>query len=275
MEFYKSCSSGNDFILIEAAELAAPPQPRQIQNWCDRHQGAGADGVVVYNLKDKPVSFRIYNQDGLEAELSGNGMAGLTALLVRLNLTGGELEIGTKAGIYHHRLLGCSNGEYHLEIDLGVPDFHSLRHFPFLKRDAGCRAYTCRGHHFYPVCIGNPQVVLMATNPQEGEELLSAAEELHQDSMFPFRTNVSVVRLLDPGRAEIAFFERGVGPTQASSTGTAGAYAVLRALNAAMDSCLFLPPAGGAVRASGREKICLENRTCIVYKGEYLESSHA
>jgi diaminopimelate epimerase len=275
MEFFKSCSGGNDFLLVDEAELRAPPTSEQIQAWCDRHHGAGADGLVVFGLRHRPVSFRIYNADGQEAELSGNGMAGLTALLAFRGLAETEVELETRVGRFQHRIAGFDGGMYRLEIDLGSPDFQSRLHFPFLKPGGEGRGYSCRGLHFYPVCIGNPQVVLFTSPDRDREALMTEAEALHRDPMFPRRTNVSVVGPLENGRVEISFFERGVGPTESSSTGTAGAYAVIRAQTPGMSSCIFVPATGDPVRVSGRERICIENRTRIVYKGLCLETPHA
>lgn len=276
MVFYKSCSGGNDFILLDQAELKAPPGPEQVVRWCHRHHGAGADGLLVYDTRSRPVSFRIYNRDGLEAELSGNGMAGLTALLVYLGHDGKEVILRSQTGEYRHQVLERTVNRMVVRIDLGLPDFHNTRFFPFLteKRDRSIVEGIAYGNHrFHPVAVGNPQIVLFRQPGQSEEEALALAEALHQQTMFPQRTNVSIVALEGAGRGRIFFYERGVGPTQSSSTGAAGAYAVIRALNPGLSSFVFSTPGGSEVRVSGQEGIAIENVTRIVYKGEYLESA--
>jgi len=274
MVFYKSCSGGNDFLQIDAAELKTPPTPQRIRDWCRRHQGAGADGVVLYDRSVNPVSFRIFNQDGLEAELSGNGMAGLTALLAHLELASAEVELETKAGRFSHRILDRSDGLFRMEIDLGVPDFQCIRLFPFLADTPSypiVDGFSYRDIRFFPVTVGNPQIVLLKSRGQSVEDLLMLAEELHDRPMFPFRTNVSVVDDRGDGVAHAFFYERGVGRTEASSTGSAGAYAVLRARNPELSSMRFVTPGGEEIKVFGKQRIRIENRTRIVYKGEYWE----
>lgn len=274
MVFYKSCSGGNDFLQVDAAELKAPPTPGQIQRWCRRHQGAGADGVVLYDGSVRPVSFRIFNRDGREAELSGNGMAGLTALLFHLGLVSARVELESPSGRFCHRVLERQAGLFRLQIDLGVPDFRCTRLFPFLNLDKGKKEekqYRFRGVRFFPVAVKNPQVVLLKPPDQSMEEMLELAEELHGQPIFPFQTNVSVVEELGEGQARVAFFERGVGRTESSSTGSAGAYAVLRAGNPGLSSMRFLMPGGEEIKVFGKRRIHIENRTRIVYKGEYWE----
>lgn len=275
MVFYKSCSGGNDFLQVDAAELSGPPSPTLVRCWCDRHYGAGADGLVVYDRSVRPVSFRIFNQDGLEAELSGNGMAGLSALLCHLGANGDTIELAGIRDLYRHRLLDGRDNGYHLRIDLGLPDFADSRLFPFLNADQQRRwrdGFYYRSLRFYPVAVGNPQVVFFQAAGQSTAEVLALAEELHRQPIFPQRTNVSIITDRGDDGVGIRFYERGVGATLSSSTGTAGAYAVLRALEPGLSELVFLPPSGEKIKISGCDRIFIENRTRIVYKGEYLES---
>jgi len=275
MVFYKSCSSGNDFLLVDVAELKAPPLPAQVKHWCDRHHGVGADGLIVYDRSHKPVSFRIFNQDGLEAELSGNGMAGLVALLVQLDPTDDLVELLGKSGLYRHRVTHSQRSQCTIQIDLGEPDFTNHFFFPFLndmKQTPWIEGVQYRNVRFFPVAVGNPQVVIFKTPDQSVEDALILAETVHQDEIFPYRTNVSILENPAREEAKIYFFERGVGRTLSSSTGTAGAYAVMRVLRPGLSSYSFISPGGGVAKVSGNERIYIENHPRIVYKGKYLES---
>ncbi len=278
MVFYKSCSGGNDFLLVDRAELCVPPSPALVRRWCDRHSGAGADGVIVYDRSLCPVFFRVFNQDGFEAELSGNGMAGLTTLLVTtLGVSEEMLELSSAFGHFRHQVLDCRDAWCRLQIDLGLPDFYNIRFFPFLAEasdSSRTEGYSYKGIRFFPVAIGNPQVVLFKSQEKSLDETLLLAEELHQQPIFPYRCNVSIVEEYETDWAKIHFFERGVGRTQSSSTGTAGAFAVLRTLHSGISSFSFIPPGGEPVRVSGHERIYVENCSQIVYKGEYMESGN-
>ena len=108
MIFYKTSSFGNDF--IEIAENDLPVQAANkcllAREICDGHRAVGADGVVFYRARGREFDFQIYNRDGGEAELSGNGMAGLAAVLFKRRLASSPLRLHTKSGQRHVALLG-------------------------------------------------------------------------------------------------------------------------------------------------------------------------
>jgi len=287
MIFYKTVSSGNDFIHIDVDEwkgsrfsIAEPASlSRLVRRICERQTGAGADGVVFYRVEGETVHFEIYNRDGGEAELSGNGMAGLTALLFHLEKFSHVITLRTRVGIKTHHYVRNEGSRYRLKIEIGEPDFHNRLLFPFMEDKKS--SYTFNGIQFYPVSVGNPHAVVLLSESASDEMLEVWGRRLEGAEIFPFRTNVEFIvpsssKGLNPdydnGKGfRIYFYERGVGPTFASSTGSSAVYAVLRNLGLTREQ-LVVP---GSVEkeqviVSGKHGIIIENTTEVLYKGEYL-----
>jgi diaminopimelate epimerase len=305
MIFYKTVSSGNDFIHInmEAGTNDSLAKEELARRLCRRQTGAGADGVVYYRYKnaDKrgtgfgPVDFEIFNRDGSEAELSGNGMAGLASLLFYLeeNKNHTHVILNTKAGHKEIRYLHHAVNKYRLRIEIGEPDFQRRKFFPFLVKDKRRLDYSHRDITFYPVSVGNPHVVVILEAAADDEKLLRMGTLLEGAEIFPWGTNVEFVVPTTPNANtgtkttrvigekgepkqtgfRIFYYERGVGPTLSSSTGSAAVFAVLRRLRR-IDEYLTIPlpcqTPGDEIKISGKRKIYIENSTEIVYKGVYL-----
>jgi diaminopimelate epimerase len=281
--FYKTVTFGNDFIHIDIDEyesLKAPgvTKSRLARKVCSRHEGAGADGVVFYKLSNEtnPVSFEIYNRDGSEAELSGNGMAGLSALIFHLNRSQFQdhVLLDTKSGLKKNYCLFRNKNKFRLKIEIGEANFQNNYLFPFLKK--GQMNYQHKGIDFYPVSVGNPHVVVLVEKVLDTEEIEKIGHMLEEASIFPYKTNVEFVL---PGKGpanyekgenfRILFYERGVGQTCCSSTGSSAVFAVLKKLSLIEDS-LTIPYIEDSITISGKNEIYVENSTEIVYKCIFL-----
>ena len=238
MIFYKTSSFGNDFIEIDRGELPARAETgvlaRQI---CDRRLGVGADGVVYYSVGKGKVGFRIFNRDGGEAELSGNGMAGLAAVLFQRRLAVSPLVLQAGVGCRRVVLLERSGPVFSLDVEIGNPDFVARSFFPFLDGRQG--AYDAAGVEFHPVSVGNPHAVVLCRKLPAVARMASLGRALEGHPLFPKRVNVEFVQALDQENCRVYFYERGVGPTQASSTGSAAVFAVMRRLGMAGDQLLI------------------------------------
>jgi len=277
MIFYKSVSAGNDFIHVESTAVAGSAKADLARHLCARQTGAGADGVVFYHIRDEVtgVDFEIVNRDGSAAELSGNGMAGLSALLFHLRKFKNRVVLHTGVGIKTHELLERRGNTFRLKIEIGEADFSNTTFFPFLQEGKTC--YDHQGIMFYPVSVGNPHVVVILEKNLSHEDMMVLGAKLENADLFPLKTNVECV--LQPGEQSAAngdgddcrvfYYERGVGPTQSSSTGSAAVFAVLRKLGFIKDSLTVTTPLG-KIKIFAKEKICVENFTKIVYKGRYL-----
>jgi len=284
MIFYKSISCGNDFLLVDINEWRRWTEKRPIdadqgetaRNLCDRTIGIGADGLVFYTVQGESAGFDIFNRDGSAAELSGNGMAGLSALLFFLGRSGESITLRTRSGDKTHRLLSREGNLFKLKIEIGEPDFQDHRFFPFLT--AGQPCYRYREISFYPVSVGNPQAVVLLEKELTEAEMMAIGQTLEGAAIFPQRTNVGLVLPVDGGfvpgkrhidQCRVFFYERGVGVTVSSSTGSAGVYAVLRSLGLVKERLAIHTPLE-SIEISGEEKIYIENFTRIVYQGNYL-----
>ena len=296
MIFFKTVASGNDFIHVnlddwknEGFSLEDPSSKSLLaKKLCLRHAGAGADGVVFYKLysQKKTVEFRIFNCDGGEAELSGNGMGGLTALLYYLGYFKDSITFETLAGEKINQYLHHQGNSFRLKIDIGLPDFNNKKFFPFIE--AGRFEYrwseieeTGENIVFYPVSVGNPHVVIISEEMMDEFKLERIGKSLENAKIFPFRTNVEIIIPLSKEvgikdyengeKFKIYYYERGVGPTLSSSTGSSAAYSVLRNRIPGMKKITI--PIGDPeerIIVSGGENVYIESTIAIIYKGVYL-----
>ena len=270
MIFFKSVCSGNDFIHIELNENSrrgVVQKPSFIRKICDRKGGAGADGVVYFRERKKYVDFQIFNRDGVEAELSGNGMAGLASVLFFLNPSRRTIIFNTKIGKRKVGLIESSRNSFQLSVEIGKPDFQDIGFFPFLR--PGQMKFNHDQIDFYPVSVGNPHAVICLESEIPEQKMHLMGKKLAEDSIFPRGTNVEIVWKTGHNRYGIFFYERGVGQTLSSSTGSAASFAALRRTNQIIDHLRIDVP-GGQIKVYGTEEIFVENCCEIVYKGIFL-----
>jgi diaminopimelate epimerase len=310
MIFYKTSSFGNDFIEIDCRDLPAAAgdsagrktafslgdKGTLAKEICDRQRGVGADGTVFYRVGNQGIHFEIFNRDGGVAELSGNGMAGLAAVLFQRRLALSPLRLLTAVGSRRIDLLARRGSVFQLDVEIGRPDFSNRRFFPFLKDKQD--HYVCAGLKFIPVSVGNPHAVVLCRDRLAPGRLAALGKKLECHPMFPERVNVEFVfftsaqnppvgtAVLRPASCRVFFYERGVGVTPASSTGSAAVFAVLRRLGKVRDrlniSCETAlaaeVPKGRCPAGHGAEKIAVSwkqgifvhNFTRLIYRGNFF-----
>jgi diaminopimelate epimerase len=221
MRFEKWQALGNDYLLVEASNLRIPLTPGAVRRLCDRHAGPGADGVLELAppTTTGPVArLRIFNPDGSEAELSGNGAREAIMYLRRSGATDAErFSIETAAGEIRATILG----ENTCRIEMGRARLRS-EHFPGGGEDG---TGEVAGWRFQHVAIGNPQCAIRVAKPAELEalDLPAIGPAIERDPQFPNRTNVSFWCETGARSIRARIFERGVGETQSSGTGACGA----------------------------------------------------
>ena len=274
MIFYKTVASGNDFLYMAVEDIESRSHLSKDAlaiELCHRRNGAGADGIVYYRAKncdgskDLPIGFEVFNRDGSEAEISGNGMAGLTALMFYLGVPSPEvkhLTLTTKLDLRTHHLLHRDDTTFRLNVEIGLPDFEAVSFFPFLE--PGKTAYPYEGLTLYPVSVGNPHVVVLLKEEPEKRVLKELGRKLEKADIFPYGSNIEFVMETTEGW-RVFFFERGVGHTLASSTGSAAVFAVLRHQGKVTDALKL----HNGIKISGKNTIFIENSVKIVYKGIY------
>lgn len=209
IRFVKAEANGNDFLIVDAAAIAPAERGRFSRLICDRHLGVGADGVEFVRPVGAGFELRLHNADGGEAEISGNGTRCVAAFYAKHGFRQGTLH--TQAGEREARVLDGAGEHWTIELDLGIPRLEP----PARLEGAGdaCDATV--------LSMGNPQCVVLVEAFPADWEAQGAALERHPH--FPQRTNVEFVRVLDRHSLEVRIFERGVGPTHSSGTGSAAA----------------------------------------------------
>ncbi|GAC1435442.1 MAG: diaminopimelate epimerase [Solirubrobacteraceae bacterium] len=221
MRFEKWQALGNDYLILEQAQLPWELTAARARALCEGHMGVGSDGVLLLAPAEGEhvARLRIFNPDGSEAELSGNGAREAIMYLRRRGHTDrDEFSILTAAGPIRPRITGPRT----CAVDMGRAATSS-KDFPGGPPDgrgeleAGGRRWT-----FQHVSIGNPQCAIACSQLDELDlSLIGPAIEGH--ALFPNRTNVSWFTELGPGRIRARIFERGVGETLSSGTGASGA----------------------------------------------------
>ena len=204
MRFEKWQALGNDYLVFEADGFA----PAAVRRLCDPHFGPGGDGVLALAPPEQPgfvARLRIFNPDGSEAELSGNGARIAILYLRHRGWTQSDtFSIETIAGEIRPTITGPTT----CRVDMGR------------ARQLG--EGEIRGHRYQWIEIGNPQCAIRVDDP-DAIDLQAEGGPIETDPRFPNRTNVSFWTELAPDRIRARIFERGVGETLSSGTGASGA----------------------------------------------------
>ena len=217
IQFVKAHACGNDFLIIDEP-LEESRYAEIARRLCARHTGIGADGVEYLALSNNgSFAIRLFNADGSEGEISGNGTRCVAAYLAQ-HEDSTDISIRTHAGVRRCRILERDHPRYRIETEMGVP---SIEPKAITLRDGT----TVEG---FNVSIGNPHFVIFvdAANFEcVGRPWQKIGEEICVHKSFPKGTNVEFVRVIDTNRIEFRIYERGVGPTQSSGTGSSASAA--------------------------------------------------
>lgn len=222
--FVKAQAVGNDFLVVEWESLQRAGMRTQdlaqlAINSCHRQFGIGADGVeAIFPARndDEDYSLRIFNSDGSEAEISGNGTRCAAAYLMRDQEAGATLRIGTMAGVKTLRLVRREGVKLDFEMSMGAPTWKEGEVGVELEIGGWAREVAI-------VDVGNPQCALFVEHFEWDWRTLG--EEIEHHPRFPKRTNVSFLRRVDEHTIDVRFWERGAGETMSSGTGSTGAAA--------------------------------------------------
>src|SRR5258708_288898 len=253
--FTKASACGNDFLIIDGVH--APADVYQLsKEICDRHNGVGADGVEwLFPAQDADIHARLINADGSEAEISGNGTRCVAACLVS-NGSKENLTIRTGAGVKSCGLISRNGNHFEFEMDMGrtqVGDGFSIK-------------LTLGEVHGTPISMGNPHYVIFVKDFSHAWQ--SEGAEIGGHSGFTQGVNVEYVRVTGTNDIEVRFYERGVGETQSSGTGScAAAVARIAAGHAGSPPHVHAPRRTQVVRWSG-DHVYLRGPAQLVCKGE-------
>ena len=275
MDFAKLHGTGNDFVLVDARTLERD-WAALARTVCDRHFGIGADGLILAALSQRgDVRMRIFNADGSEAEMSGNGMR----CLVKFAVDGGivapsddEFDVETGSGVLRVRITsenGCvtsvreSMGPPRLapsEIPVAIDAPPPITNFE-LQVDGHAIPVTL-------VSMGNPHAIYFQHAPVADFPLHHIGPLVEHHKLFPNRTNFEVVRTLERGKAEMRVWERGVGETLSCGSGASAIMVASRLLDVA-DGTLELQVPGGVLNLEwdGEGDVILTGPVVEVFRG--------
>ncbi len=277
MKFSKLQATGNDFILVNAmnmernwAELA--------QDICQHHFGIGADGLIL--VQDSTIAdlkMRIFNPDGSEAEVCGNGLRCFAKYVIEKGVSGYQLSVETLAGIRKVKAYMSGNEVNRVEVNMGMPQFQPEQ-IPF-KAEVDIIPILN-----YPLVIdgkelslsllsmGNPHAVSFSSQSITDFPLAEIGPKVERHHMFPHRTNFGVARVLSKEEIEARVWERGVGETLACGSG-ACAVAVAAQLLDYVGEQVDIILKGGILTVSWDRvgEVLLAGPVKEVFRGEWLE----
>jgi diaminopimelate epimerase len=254
--FVKASACGNDFLVIDGMHA-----PADIVSFthriCDRHAGVGADGVEwLFPAQDADIRARLFNADGSEAEISGNGTRCVAAYLCS-EQPREKVTVRTGAGIKTCCLTSHNENQYEFEIAMGEPQVGDEFSIKLAFGEV-------RGT---PVSMGNPHYVVFVNEFGPGWQAEAAEIGRHHD--FKHGINVELVVTKDNQNIDARFFERGVGETQSSGTGScASAVAAITAKRAASPVRVHTPGGIQTVRWEG--EVFLRGKAQLICRGEFF-----
>jgi len=274
--FAKYHGLGNDFVVARESDV-----PRSLADFArrilKRHTGVGGDGFIVVmkpEMKAHDARIRFFNADGSEAEISGNGIRCVGAFLLERKGQKRILEIETVAGLRTLEPRKEREGKWAFRVGMGAPILEAAR-IPF--RAAGVASPILRfrlGTH----CGDVPVTVISMGNPHcsvfvadfENNDWLRLGQEIEHDEHFPNRTNVEFVRLVSKNEIEVRFWERGVGHTMSSGTGSCAA-TVAAILNGLTDREVQVRTEAGALEVAWPQggEVSLTGPAERVMQGKY------
>ncbi len=277
VKFFKFHASGNDFIVVRKEDVEKNFDLMDLTlRMCDRHFGAGADGLLVVGKEDNVCSFRIFNNDGTEAEISGNGLANAGAyvfLYVAKNQS--EILFHTKVGKRNVRKLSQNGNKLKVQIDMGEPKFDSDS-IPFndgasyekivdYPLSIGQRVF-----HVTILSVGNPHTIIFMENFPSSFEIRQIGREIESHPFFPNHTNVEFVKIINDEEIEVLFYERGVGETLSSGSGSSAAV-VASVIKGFTKGSVKVRTKAGTLNVTYKEgRVFVENESTHTYVGEFF-----
>jgi diaminopimelate epimerase len=254
----KAHAYGNDFLCVDVRSARAIEDAARFNNLqvrdsgdlsdlartlCSRHTGIGADGLILFDFRDRGATMRVLNADGSPSELSGNGLRCLAALVASKQQlrVGDVVTVETVAGTKTLELLATNEHRYTFRAALGPPADIRKVEIPVLGE-------TVTGS---VLSVGNPQCVVLGPLP-DADRFNRLGPALSTHAIFPAGTNVEFAHVEARDRVRILIWERGVGPTTSSGTGSsASAVAAAAHGGAARDVDVIAP--GGTQRVEWRD----------------------
>ncbi|HEY0786709.1 MAG TPA: diaminopimelate epimerase [Acidobacteriaceae bacterium] len=270
--FIKAHACGNDFLVVERQGAAASEDEAALAvKLCARHTGVGADGVEFLRWAGEHAgAIRLYNADGSVAEISGNGTRCVAAVIAEAKGmgAGGMVTLATDAGVRECRVMAVAGeGRYEIATGMGVPVVE-----PGTVLPAGAEGLMVAGA---VVSTGNPHFVIFVEDESfgwHGMEWEAVGRAICGHPQFPEQTNVEFVHVRSSEEIAIRIFERGVGPTSSSGTGSCAAAAASRVLHGGAARLRVEAPGGVQVTEwqAPEDEMVLTGPATLIARGEAL-----
>jgi diaminopimelate epimerase len=261
IKFTKAHAYGNDFLYVLARDVEPDAAVNTLaRELCERQTGAGADGLILYEPTADGASMRLINADGSRAEVSGNGVRGLAALLLRDDdRQDAEITIHSEGGVKRLTRTDRTGSQQTFRAAMGLPvDLRQIT--------------ISAGGESLPIAVmtfGNPQCVALGPLPDEDRfRRLGPALERHE--MFPERTNVEFAQVETRETVRILIWERGVGPTRSSGTGSCAALIAAAAFGGAAREADVAAPGGSQRVEWCDDQVYLTGWAEVLYEAAWL-----
>jgi diaminopimelate epimerase len=272
--FVKTHALGNDFILVQDTSEVPQDHSELARAICHRYFGVGSDGLILWTPAADAFKLRIYNRDGSEAECSGNGLRCVAAFLIESGRwPKDEIRLETISGVY--TLLRRAGRRY--EADMGEPELipEKIPFIPPAPMDRVVNHPLAADRELVAITAcstGNPHCSLFV-DALDDAYVAKIGPLLEAHPSFPKRTNVEFIRVLNRSEIEVAFWERGVGPTYASGTGSCGA-TVASILNEKTERRVTVHTKAGELVVEWPEngRLKLTSTANVVAEGNYLQA---
>jgi diaminopimelate epimerase len=280
MKIAKVHSLGNDFLILEEEEATSPAEKGALaRRICERHTGIGGDGLLLISIKDKDkghVDFRVFNADGTEAEISGNGLRCATAYLYYQNkIKPPRIIFSTNVGQRECESIDRKDNLFKIKNDMGIPGLSS-KDIPF---DDGSTHKTIIDYplsiqqkvfNITLVSMGNPHCGIFVDRFPSRIEWHQLGYQIEFHPFFPKRINIEFIRVLNRQEIEVLFWERGVGETLSSGSGSCAAV-VASILKDKTDRKVNVRTSTGNLTVEwDRERVFQTGPAAIVFEGTYL-----
>ena len=275
MDFTKMQGAGNDYVVIGPRHPACD-WSRLAVRMCDRHYGVGADGLLIVGPSEAAdFRMRMFNPDGSEAEMCGNGIRCFAKYVIDEGLAPGErtdLAIETQAGLHAVSARIEGGAVSSVRVGMGTPRF-AAEQIPVaasgLERVVD-HPLDVDGDRFLVTClsVGNPHAVTFVDRPVVELPLERIGPIVEHHPFFPNRVNFEVVQVHDRARMSVRVWERGVGETLACGTG-ACAVAVAARVKGLTDGAVEIALPGGTLQVEwdGKGEVWMEGPAETVFKG--------
>jgi diaminopimelate epimerase len=260
IEFTKASACGNDFLLVRAEKVSGD-LAAFTRRLCDRQSGVGADGVEwIFAHEDEQhkadVRVRLINADGSEAEISGNGTRCVAAEICS-RTDKKDVIVNTAAGLKTCRLISRQGSTFEFEVNMGQPELGGQLSI----ETVGVKMEGTQ------VSMGNPHFVIFTDRFPDGWQKQAAL--IGKQTQFPQGTNVEYVVVRGKNEIEIRLFERGVGETQSSGTGSCAAAVAAIASGHASSPVTVIAP-GGAQTVRWDREVYLRGPATLICRGEFF-----